>query len=89
MSHLSRRYTDYFYRVEKRKKGEHLIKVPYMKRAEFMLMYPMATLPGPSAIFPCEHEVRDFLSKKARRGNRAKFRRKNRRNARIKAKKAS
>ena len=41
MTSLQRRYTDYFYRIEVKKNKEHLIKVPYMKQKDFLLMYPM------------------------------------------------
>ena len=85
MSHLQRRYTDYFYR-EKGKKGQkRLIKVPYLTREE---MAPMV-LPRPNAVFPCKHEKRDFLSKKGKKHNRTHARMKRNRKARIKARRAA
>lgn len=87
MSHLQRRYTDYFYRVEKKGNKTHLIKVPYMKRSEFQKMYPLVPLPGPNAVFPCEHERRDFLSKKGKKHNHTHARMKRKHKARMKARK--
>lgn len=89
MSSLQRRYTDYFYRIEVKKNKEHLIKVPYMKQNDFLLMYPMAQLSGPQGEFPYSgHEERDFLPKKGKRGNHTHTRMKRKRKARIKARRA-
>jgi hypothetical protein len=89
MSHLQRRYTDYFYRVEWKGDKEQLVKVPYMKQKEFMALHPMTVLPRPNAIFPCEHERRDFLPKKGKKHNRTHARMKRKRKARFKMRKAS
>lgn len=89
MSHLSRRYTDYFYVERGKGRKRHLQKVPYMKQSEFQKMYPMVALPGPNGVFPCEHEQRDFLSKKGKKSNHTHARYKRRNKARIKARKAA
>lgn len=89
MSHLQRRYTDYFYREEGKGNKKKLIKVPYMKRTDFMAMYPMAVLSGPNAVFPCKHEYRDFLSKKGKKSNRTHARLKRKYKARAKARKCA
>lgn len=89
MSHLQRRYTDYFYREEGKGDKKKLIKVPYMTREEFMRMYPMAVLPCPDAVFPCKHEKRDFLSKKGKKSNRTHARLKRKYKARAKARKCA
>lgn len=89
MSHLQRRYLDYFYVEQGKGAKKHLVKVPYMKRKEFMAMYPMAILPDPNAVFPCEHEQRDFLPKKGKKHNHNHARMKRKRKARIKARKAA
>ena len=89
MSHLQRRYTDYFYREEYKGGKRKLIKVPYMKREKFMKMYPMAVLPGPNAVFPCKHEQRDFLSKKGKKHNHTHARMKRKHKARMKARKCA
>ena len=89
MSHLQRRYTDYFYREEGKGDKKKLIKVPYMTREEFMRMYPMAVLPGPDVVFPCKHEKRDFLSKKGKKSNRAHARLKRKYKARAMARKCA
>lgn len=87
MSHLSRRYTDYFYREEGKGDKKKLIKVPYMTREEFMRMYPMAVLPSPNGAFPCQHEERGFLPKKGKKRNRTHARYKRKNKARIRARK--
>lgn len=89
MSHLQRRYLDYFYVEQGKGTKKKLVKVPYMKRKEFMDKFPMATLPAPNAVFPCEHEQRDFLPKKGKKHNRTHARMKRKRKARIKAKRAA
>ena len=89
MSHLQRRYTDYFYREEGKGEQKKLIKVPYMTREEFMRKYPMAVLPGPNAVFQCKHEKRDFLSKKGKKSNRTHARLKRKYKARAKARKCA
>ncbi len=89
MSHLQRRYTDYFYREEGKGNKKKLIKVPYMKRTDFMAMYPMAVLPGPNAVFPCKHEQRDFLSKKGKKHNHTHARMKKKHKARMKARRCA
>ena len=85
MSHLQRRYTDYFYREEGKGDKKKLIKVPYMTLEEVMRMYPMAVLPCPNAVFPCKHEKRDFLSKKGKKHNHTHARMKRKHKARMKA----
>ena len=89
MSHLQRRYTDYFYREEGKGNKKKLIKVPYMKRTDFMAMYPMAVLPCPNAVFPCKHEQRDFLSKKGKKHNHTHARMKRKHKARMKARRCA
>lgn len=89
MSHLSRRYLDYFYRKSGKGKKNGLVKVPYMKRSEFIESNPMIPIQGANAVFPCEHEERGFLSKKGRKTNRTHARCKRRNKARIKARKAA
>ena len=89
MSHLQRRYTDYFYREEGKGDKKELIKVPYTTREEFMRMYPMAVLPGPYAVFQCKHETRDFLSKKGKKHNHTHARLKRKYKARTKARKCA
>lgn len=89
MSHLQRRYTDYFYREEVKGNKKKLIKVPYMKRTDFMAMYPMAVLPCPNAVFPCKHEQRDFLSKKGKKHNHTHARMKRKHKARMKARRCA
>ena len=88
MSHLQRRYTDYFYREEGKGDKKKLIKVPYMTREEFMKI-PMAVLPGPNAVFPCKHEKRDFLSKKGKKHNHTHARMKRKHKARMKARRCA
>jgi hypothetical protein len=85
MSHLQRRYLDYFYVEQGKGTKKKLVKVPYMKPQKFMEMHPMAILSGPNAVFPCEHERRDFLSKKGKKHNRTRVRMKRNRKARVKA----
>lgn len=89
MSHLQRRYTDFFYREEGKVGKKKLIKVPLMTRSEFMRMYPMAVLPGPNPVFPCKHEERDFLPKKGKKSNRTHSRLKRKNKARSKARKCA
>jgi len=89
MSHLQRRYTDYFYREEYKGGKRELIKVSYMTREEFMRMYPMAVLPGPYAVFQCKREKRDFLSKKGKKHNHTHARLKRKYKARAKARKCA
>lgn len=69
MSHLQRRYLDYFYVEQGTGKDKHLVKVPWMKRKEFMMKYPMVVLPTTSAVFPCQHEERGFLPLKGKKRN--------------------
>ena len=89
MSHLQRRYTNYFYREEGKGDKKKLIKIPYMTHEEFMKMYPMAVPPDPNAVFPCKHEKRDFLSKKGKKSNRTHARLKRKYKARAKARKCA
>lgn len=81
MSHLERRYTDYFY-VEG--KNGRLIRMPYMTRREFLGKFPYSKLPGPNGVFPCEHEQRGFLPKMGKKSNHTHARMKRRRKARAK-----
>ena len=89
MSHLQKRYTDYFYREEGKGGQKKLIKFPYMTRERFMGIYPKAVLPGPNAVFPCKHEQRDFLSKKGKKHNHTHARMKRKHKARMKARKCA
>lgn len=92
MAHLSRRYTDYFYREEGKGNKKKLIKVPYMTCEEFMRMNPMAVLPGPNAVFPFfprKHEKRDFISKKGKKHNHTHARMKRKHKARMKARRCA
>ena len=84
MSHLQRRYTDYFYVNSGRGEKKHLQKKEYMKRDEFMKLFPFAQIPGANGVFPCNHEERDFLSKKKKRNN-TRTRMKRRNKARVRA----
>lgn len=89
MSHLQRNYLDYFY-VEKGKGAKKkLVKVPFMKRKEFMDKYPMVILPTPKIEFPYEHERRDFIPKKGKKHNRTHACMKRKHKARIKARKCA
>lgn len=87
MSHLSRRYLDYFYRAEGKGRKEKLVKVSYMKRSAFMEQNPMLAVQGPNAVFPCEHEERGFVSQKGKKSNHTHARYKRRNKARIRARK--
>lgn len=69
MSHLQRRYLDYFYVEQGKGADKHLVKVPYMTRREFMDKHPMVVLPTTSPVFPCQHEERGFLPKKGKKKN--------------------
>lgn len=89
MSHLQRRYLDYFYVEQGKGTKKKLVKVPYMKRNKFMAKFPMAVLSGPNAVFPCEHEKRDFLSKKGKKHNHTHARMKRKHKARMKARKCA
>lgn len=89
MSHLQKRYTDYFYREEGKGEQKKLIKFPYMTREGFMRLYPMAVLPGPNAVFPCKHEQRGFLPKKGKKSNRTHARLKRKYKARAKARRCA
>ena len=88
MSHLQRRYTDYFY--VQRGKGEkaRLQKVQYMKRADFIKANPGVPLPGEDGVFPCQHEERGFVSKKGKKRNHTHRAWKRRNKGRIKARNA-
>lgn len=85
MSHLSRRYTNFFY-VED---GRKLKRVFYLKRGEFLSRFPLSNLPGPNGIFPCDHEKRDFLSKKGKKHNTTHARMKRKHKARTKTRRAA
>lgn len=87
MSHLSRRYLDYFYREGGKGKKEELVKVSYMKRSAFMEQNPMLAVQGLNAVFPCEHEERGFVSQKGKKSNHTHARYKRRNKARIRARK--
>lgn len=89
MSHLQRRYTDYFYREEGKKGQKRLIKVPYLTREDIMRAGRMTALLCPNAVFPCEHEKRDFLSKKGKKSNRTHARLKRKYKARAKKRKCA
>lgn len=96
MSHLQRRYTDYFY-VEVEKKGlfgrktRKLKKVYYLRQSEKILAAREKQLgisiPRliPNAVFPCQHEERGFLPKKGKKHNMTRTRMKRKNKARIKA----
>lgn len=89
MSHLQRHYTDYFYREEGKNGKKKLIKVSHLTREEIMRAGLMTALPGPNAVFPCEHEQRGFLSKKGKKSNRTHARLKRKYKARAKARKCA
>lgn len=89
MSHLQRRYTDFFYIEEGKGTNKKLIKVPYTTRDEKIKQDMMVVLPGPNAVFPCEHESRDFIPKKGKKHNHSHARMKRKRKARIKARRAA
>lgn len=99
MSHLRRRYTDYYYvEVEKKdffgRKKRVLEKVHYNYMSEKALQaYEKAhgvSIPRecPNAIFLCLHEERGFIPKRAKRRNHTHARMKRRNKARIRARKA-
>lgn len=100
MSHLQRRYTDFYYReVEKKnffgKKRKELKKVEYLHLTEKAIQdiekgmgYPIIRL-YPNAVFPCKHEERGFVSQKGKKSNRTHARYKRRNKARIRARKAN
>lgn len=99
MSHLRRRYTDYYYvEVEEKsffgRKKKALKKVYYNSMSEKVLQaYEKAhgvSIPRerPSAIFPCLHEERGFIPKRAKKRNHTHSRMKRRNKARIRARKA-
>lgn len=98
MSHLSRRYTDYFYReVEVKnwlgKKKKQLKKVQYLHLSEKALQDIEKSMgcsilrSYPNAVFPCQHEERGFVSKKGKKSNHTHARYKRRNKARIRARK--
>lgn len=98
MSHLSRRYTDYFYReVEVKnifgKKRKQLKKIQYLHLSEKALQDIEKNLgyslirSYPYAVFPCQHEERGFLSQKGKKSNHTHARYKRRNKARIRARK--
>lgn len=89
MSHLRRRYLDYFYRDGGKGKKRELVKVQYIKRSESIAANHMIPVESANAVFPCEHEERGFLSRKGRKTNRTHARYKRRNKARIKARKAA
>ena len=89
MSHLSRRYTEHYY-VEgkngKLKKRDVLhVNSPKYIRALQARGVPIPPMVMPNAVFPCQHEQRDFLPKKGKKHNRTHARMKRKRKARIKA----
>lgn len=101
MSHLSRRYTDYFYvEVEKkglfgRKTGEKVLKkVHYLHLSEKALQAQEKALGisiprlRPSGVFMCQREQRGFLPKSGSRKNRTARRMKRKNKARIRARKS-
>lgn len=98
MSHLSRRYTDYFYReVEVKnwlgKKKKQLKKIQYLHLSEKALQGIEKNLgyslirSYPNAVFPCQHEERGFVSQKGKKSNHTHARYKRRNKARIRARK--
>lgn len=98
MSHLSRRYTNYFYReVEVKnifgKKRKQLKKIQYLHLSEKALQDIEKSLgyslirSYPNAVFPCQHEERGFVSKKGKKSNHTHARYKRRNKARIRARK--
>ena len=84
MSHLQRVYTDYYYRSKKNGNKTTLEKYAYLKKEEYMKMFPMAGLPGANGDFPCKHEGGAPTKKKKRNHTyvRMKRKRKYRKNAR-------
>ena len=87
MSHLRRRYLDYFYKEGGKGRRVRLVKVNYVKLADFIAANPMVAIPGANGVFPCEHESRGFLSSNGKKSNRTHARYKRRNKARIKARK--
>lgn len=88
MSHLQRRYTDYFYAQRGKGKKARLQKIPYMKRDDFIKANPGFIVPGENGVFPCPHEERGYLSKKGRKHNQTHRAWKRRNKGRIKARNA-
>ena len=99
MSHLHRRYTDYFY-VEVEKKGlfgrktRELKKMYYLRQSEKILAAEekrlCISIPRiiPNAVFPCQHEERLFLPMNGKKHNTTRSRMKRKNKARIKARKS-
>lgn len=98
MSHLSRRYTDYYYvEVEKKtffgKKKKETRKVYYVSQSEKVLQAQEKALGisiprnFPYAVFPCQHEERGFVSAKGKKSNHTHARYKRKNKARIRARK--
>lgn len=98
MSHLSRRYTDFYYvEVEKKnffgRKKKELKKVYYIRQSEKVLEAQEKALgisiprQFPNAVFPCQHEERGFVGS-GKKSNHTHARYKRRNKARIKARKA-
>jgi hypothetical protein len=85
MSHLQRRYTDFFYREVVSGKKTKWVKTWYLTRRQFIELYPLVPLPTPNAVFPCRHEERDILPKSGKKHNRTKTRMKRKNKARIRA----
>lgn len=90
MSHLSRRYTEFYYAVEEgkekfvKKQILHVNSPKYIRNlAPQGITVPMAQ--APNANFPCKHEKRDFMSKKRQNHTHARMKRRNK--ARIRARK--
>ena len=98
MSHLHRRYTDFYYvEVEKKsffgRKKKELKKVYYIRQTEKVLQAQEKALgisiprQFPYAIFPCEHEQRGFVSARGKKSNHTHARYKRKNKARIRARK--
>lgn len=88
MSHLQRVYTDYYYRTPENGNRNRLDKYAYLKKEEYVKMFPMAGIPGANGDFPCKHEERGFLSKNGKKRNRTHARMKRNRKYRVRARNA-
>ena len=65
MSHLQKRYLDYYYVKEGKGDKEKLVKVPFMNRKIFMEKFPNVVLPTENPYL--KHEDRVFHTKKKKK----------------------
>ena len=90
MSHLSRRYTEHYY-VEGAKgklEKKDVFNSPKYIRLQQERGINAQPYEFPTAVFPCQHEERGFVSQNGKKSNRTHARWKRRNKARIRARKA-